>query len=114
MKSSEATALPIGDITPQTAGEWLTLLAGVTGYAVSLTDEHFRLVWANDAFRQLTGYEPEEYLGRSPGELLNFVNADPDKHGHIKESFRTMRGQRFEGRVRRKDGREWWLDTDAR
>src|SRR5581483_11255968 len=63
---------------------------------------------------QLTGYGLEECLGRSPGELLNFANADPGKQGVIKERFNAGRGQRFEGRVRGKDGREWWLDTDAR
>ncbi len=114
MKKSEATAPPTGDITPETAGEWLSMLGRVTGYGVTLTDAQLRIVWANDAFTQLTGYGSEEYLGRSPGELLNFVNTDPDKHGVIKENFRALRGQRFEGRVSGKDGREWWLDTDAR
>jgi diguanylate cyclase (GGDEF)-like protein/PAS domain S-box-containing protein len=112
---SEAAALPAGDITPETAGEWLSMLAQVTGYAVTLTDAKRRIVWANDAFSELTGYGPEECIGRTPSELLQFDRAaDPEKSQRIRDGFRAVRGVRFEIRVRGKDGHEWWLNTDAR
>ena len=35
---SEAEAPPTGDITPATAGDWLSMVARVTGYGVTLND----------------------------------------------------------------------------
>ena len=113
MKKSEAAAPPAGDITPETAGDWLSMLARVTGYGVTLTDVQRRIVWANEAFTQLTGYGPDEYLGRTPGEVLR-LETDPATSKLIIESFRAARGLRFEILVRRKDNRQWWIDTDVR
>jgi diguanylate cyclase (GGDEF)-like protein/PAS domain S-box-containing protein len=114
MKKRKVAAPPTGEITSDTAGDWLSMLARVTGYGVTLTDARRRIVWANDAFTQLTGYGPEEYLGHTPSELLSFDSADPETRERIKDSFRALRGLRFEILVRGKHGREWWLDTDAR
>jgi diguanylate cyclase (GGDEF)-like protein/PAS domain S-box-containing protein len=113
MKSDIPTA-PLGDITPETAGAWLSMVAQVTGYGVTLNDPQRGIVWANAAFSQLTGYGPEEYLGRRPSELLHFESSDPETKQRIRESFDAGRGLRFEILVRSKDGHEWWLDTDAR
>ena len=113
MKSDIPTA-PLGDITPETAGAWLSMVAQVTGYGVTLNDPQRGIVWANAAFSQLTGYSPEEYLGRRPSELLHFESSDPETKLRIRESFDAGRGLRFEILVRSKDGHEWWLDTDAR
>ena len=113
MKSEIPTA-PLGDITPETAGAWLSMVAQVTGYGVTLNDPQRGIVWANAAFSQLTGYSPEEYLGRRPSELLHFESSDPETKQRIRESFDAGRGLRFEILVRSKDGHEWWLDTDAR
>ena len=90
------------------------MLARVTGYGVTLTDAQLRIVWANESFTQLTGYSPDEYLGRTPGELLCFDSAAPETRERIIESFRALRGLRFEIPVCGKHGRQWWLDTDAR
>ena len=113
MKSDIPTAPP-GDITPETAGAWLSMVAQVTGYGVTLNDPQRGIVWANAAFSQLTGYSPEEYLGRRPSELLHFESSDPETKQRIRESFDARRSLRFEILVRSKDGHEWWLDTDAR
>jgi len=113
MKSDIPTT-PLGDITPETAGAWLSMVAQVTGYGVTLNDAQRGIVWANAAFSQLTGYSPEEYLGRRPSELLHFESSDPETKQRIRESFDAGRGLRFEILVRSKDGHEWWLDTDAR
>jgi diguanylate cyclase (GGDEF)-like protein/PAS domain S-box-containing protein len=91
------------------------MLAQVTGYGVTLSDTQRRIVWANDAFTELTGYGPAEYIGRTPGELLQFDHAaDLETRERIRDGFRAIRGTRFEILVRGKGGHEWWLDTDAR
>ena len=111
---SETVVMPPGEITPETAGAWLSMVAQVTGYGVTLNDPQRHIVWANDAFGQLTGYSPAEYVGRRPSELLHFESSDPETKQRIRESFDAGRGLRFEILVRAKDGHEWWLDTDAR
>src|ERR1700749_4161958 len=113
MKSA-AAAQPTGEITPATAGDWLSMVAMVTGYGVTLNDAQRNIVWANEAFSKLSGYTPEEYVGRRPSELLHFESADPETRRRIREGFDTGQGLRFEILVRSKDGHEWWLDTDAR
>ena len=87
MKTLKDVAPPAGDITPETAGEWLFMLARVTGYGVTLCDPKRRIVWANDAFVQMSGFRPEEYIGRTPGELLHFENADAETRQRVRESF---------------------------
>ena len=106
--------MPTGDITPDSAGGWLSLVAQMTGYGVTLIDAERRIVWANEAFSKLTGYAADEYLGRLPSDLLHFESASPQTRQHIRDGFAAGRGLRFEILARSKDGHEWWLDTDAR
>ena len=105
---------PTGDLTPESAGSWLSLVAQMTGYGVTLNDAERRIVWANEAFRRLTGYTEPEYVGRLPSDLLHFEGAHPETRQNIREGFVAGRGLRFEVLARSKDGHEWWLDTDAR
>ena len=106
--------MPAGDIAPETAGPWLSLVAQMTGYGVTLIDAGGRIAWANEAFEKLTGYTAAEYIGRLPSDLLHFESPDPDNRQNIRAGFVAGRGQRFEILARSKDGHEWWLDTDAR
>ena len=85
--NNEAAAQPTGDITPATAGDWLSMVAMVTGYGVTLNDAQRNIVWANEAFSKLSGYAPEEYVGRRPSELLHFESADPETRRRIREGF---------------------------
>ena len=79
--------LPTGEITTESAGAWLSLVAQMTGYGVTLNDAQRRIVWANEAFSKLTGYGPEEYVGRLPSELLHFESADPETRQRIREGI---------------------------
>jgi diguanylate cyclase (GGDEF)-like protein/PAS domain S-box-containing protein len=94
--------------------DWLALVARWTGYSVTINDAQRRLVWVNDSFTRLTGYTAEEAIGRHISELVYFERTDPGTVARVRESFAAWRGIRFEILVRGKDGREWWLDTDAR
>ena len=48
-------APPTGEITPDTAGEWLSMVARATGYGVTLLDAQYHIVWASDASTDLNG-----------------------------------------------------------
>ena len=90
------------------------MVAAVTGYGVTISDAQRRLVWVNESFTRLTGYGIDEAAGRKTSELLYFDGTDAETVQRVRESFAAGLGVRFEVLVRSKDGREWWLDTDAR
>lgn len=48
----------------------LSLVAQQTGSCVTLTDAQFRTTWVNEAFTRLTGYSPEEIIGKNPLKVL--------------------------------------------
>jgi diguanylate cyclase (GGDEF)-like protein/PAS domain S-box-containing protein len=99
---------------PAPVHEWVGLAAQRTGYSVTITDAQRRIVWVNDSFTRLTGFTAQDAVGRNTSELLYFVDTDSATIRQVRESFAAKRGVRFEILVRGKDGREWWLDTDAR
>jgi diguanylate cyclase (GGDEF)-like protein/PAS domain S-box-containing protein len=103
-------------VDPQSAAEsdLVPLVARRTGYSVTINDPQRRLTWVNDSFTRLTGYTAEEAIGQHTSALLYFERTDPGTITRVRESFAARRGIRFEILVRGKDGREWWLDTDAR
>lgn len=102
------------DLGDGATAEWLALVARHTGYAVTINSPERRLVWVNESFTRLTGYTAKEAIGQKTSALLYFERTDPGTVARIRESFDARRGIRFEILVRGKDGREWWLDTDAR
>ncbi|HUK02457.1 MAG TPA: EAL domain-containing protein [Steroidobacteraceae bacterium] len=96
------------------AVDWAALVARRTGYSVTVSDAQRRLIWVNDSFTRLTGYTPAEAIGRKTSALLYFEGTDAATVDRVRQSFARKQGERFEILVRGKDGREWWLDTDAR
>ena len=106
---------PLGlDMADGATADWLALVARHTGYSVTINSPERRLVWVNESFTRLTGYTAEEAIGQKTSTLLYFERTDPGTVARIRESFDARRGIRFEILVRGKDGRQWWLDTDAR
>ena len=94
--------------------DWVSLAMQHTGYSVTITDAERRIVYVNESFTRLTGYSEREALGRHTGELLFCERTDPATIRQVRDCFAAQREVRFEILVRGKDGREWWLDTDAR
>ena len=46
--------------------------------AVILTDNLRRILWVNEDFTHITGYDVHEVIGRSPGELLQGPETEPE------------------------------------
>jgi PAS domain S-box-containing protein len=100
-------------ITPETIAEWLSMATRNTGYGVTISDAERRLVWVNDSFTRMTGYGLGEVLGEKVSDLIYFEGTNADTVRQVRAAFAAVRGARFEILVRSKNGREWWLDTDA-
>ncbi len=82
------------------------------GSAVLITDGELddpgpRIVYANEAFRDLSGYAAEELLGRSP----RMLRGDDADEAALKQLRRALRaGREFDGELlnHRKDGTPYW------
>jgi len=93
------------------ADQQLLLVKALTSIAnaVFITDEIGRIIWINDAFSRLSGYSPEEVIGRTPAILQS---------GKQDQAFYTNLWQTiFEGHVwkgevvdQRKDGSLYTVD----
>ncbi len=70
-----------------------------------------RIVYANPAFEELTGYGTEEVAGQSPSLLYKEDAADDRDFAHAALSGGAP--ARFEVPARRKDGRRVWVEWSA-
>ncbi len=69
-----------------------------------------RIVYVNEAFTRLTGYRPEEVIGRSPRFLQDPTTTDAETRRQVREAL--QQGAPFDGAILNyaKDGTEYWLD----
>jgi diguanylate cyclase (GGDEF)-like protein/PAS domain S-box-containing protein len=74
--------------------------------AVSVMNRNFDFVSVNPAFCRMTGYEPNEVIGRS-GSLLDSTQHDPDFYRDIREQLQTLGHWSGEMWQQRKDGEEF-------
>jgi PAS domain S-box-containing protein len=88
----------------------LAIVAQRTSNAVVITDATRRIVWVNEGFTRITGYDASEVMGKSPGALLQCPATDPAVVEQIRDALN--RGVAFRGEIlnRGKNGREYWLD----
>ncbi|MCS6828995.1 MAG: PAS domain S-box protein [Caldilinea sp.] len=89
----------------------LALVAERTTNAVIITDAERRIVWVNAAFTRMSGYAPEEVIGRKPGELLAFEKTDPATLQKMRTAFAAAQPVRVEILNRNKYGQEYWVDA---
>jgi PAS domain S-box-containing protein len=68
------------------------------------------IIFANDSFLSLTGYEREELLGRDFSFLLA-RGADPEARAQLAAEFEGCSDSGWENDYRRKDGSEFWAAT---
>ncbi|NIZ12771.1 response regulator [Phaeobacter sp. HF9A] len=95
----------------QTELEQLSAVAQNASDSIILTDPNGRIIWTNDAFSQMTGFSAKEALGRTPGELLNGPESNPDVIRRIANHIN--RGQRYRTEILNytKSGKKIWVDT---
>jgi PAS domain S-box-containing protein len=110
---SIAYCLNVRDITERKKNEEetrrLALVAQKTQNGVIITDRTGRIEWVNAGFSRISGYPLEEIIGRTPGDLLNGENTDPETVKALQEAMRNR--ARFEGEIYsyHKDGAGYWI-----
>ena len=91
----------------------LALVASRTDNAVIITDALERIEWVNEGFTRMTGYLPEEVVGRTPGSLLQGPETDQATVAHIKERIRAGEGFQAEIINYGKSGQKYWVAIEV-
>ena len=76
---------------------------------VVITDDTGRVEWVNDRFIEITGYELEAVLGKTPGSILQGEQSDPEIIEYMKQKIRQ--GESFETEIinYHQSGSEYWI-----
>lgn len=90
----------------------LSQVARFTSHAVIMADVEGRTTWVNEGFERITGFSPEDVMGRKPGELLQVPESDPTTVATIRDALRRGEGCRVEILNGHKDGHRYWLDLE--
>ena len=91
----------------------LARVASHTTNGVLITDAQRRIVWVNEGFTRLSGYGPDEALGRLPGELLHSARTDADTARGLEEAMEVGQGAEVELMHRSRTGRDYWVDVEV-
>ena len=70
-----------------------------------------RVVWCNKAFTEMTGYAPEEIIGKTP-RILQGKDTCPKTRARIRESLKTWKTFREQILNYTKDGEPFWAELD--
>lgn len=65
----------------------LSLVAKETINGVIITDKEQRILWVNNAFTKICGYELKEIIGKKPGHFLQGPDTQPEVIEFIKEQI---------------------------
>ncbi|AMV35984.1 PAS domain S-box protein [Planctomyces sp. SH-PL62] len=91
---------------------WLQLFASRTEEGMIVTDARRRIEWVNEGFTRITGYEPAEVVGRTPGSLLQGPESDPAVRAYVGQRLRAEKPVRAEILNYAKSGRKYWATME--
>ena len=74
----------------------LAIVAELTTNAVIITDQHKKILWVNDGFTRITGFEHDEVLGLNPGRFLQCPESDPETTRRMNNAINNGEGCRVE------------------
>lgn len=86
------------------------LVAKRTNDAVIIADGHGRIEWVNAAFVALTGYGLDAAIGKTPGEILQGPESDPETIAEMSKALRAGHGWHGEILNYRADGSAFWIE----
>ncbi|MEN9522862.1 MAG: hypothetical protein RL065_1239 [Bacteroidota bacterium] len=91
----------------------LSTVASANLNAVVFTDKEGKIFWANDVFFELTGYKPNEYLGKTPLQLCQGPLSEKSEVERMILAYQNS--QSFDVQVihYRKDGSHFWGRTEG-
>jgi PAS domain S-box-containing protein len=91
----------------------LALVAARTDNAVVVTDADGVIEWVNDGFVRTTGYSMEEAIGKTPGQLLQGPETDPQTVAYMRSQIRAGRGFKADLLNYHKNGSTYWISLEV-
>ncbi|TDF38365.1 PAS domain S-box protein [Alteromonadaceae bacterium M269] len=87
----------------------LSLVANETDNSVVITGPNGLIQYVNPGFQRLTGYSPEQVMGKKPGDVLQGKNTDEDTKRRIRENLKNR--QPFYDEILNYDihGEPYWI-----
>ena len=89
--------------------ELLSLVANGTDNSVVITDPDGWCEYVNLGFTKLTGYQPDEILGKKPGKLLQGLHTDPATVGRIRAKLHAQEAFYEQILNYTKNGDPYWI-----
>ncbi|UEG52949.1 PAS domain S-box protein [Mucilaginibacter daejeonensis] len=103
------------DITAQKAVqqqiEQLSLVASKISNGVAITDSQNRVMWINNAFESITGFNMADMQGMQMGELFGGDYLDPKVGQRISDMLLSKKAFEIELLIQHKMGKEMWLSV---
>ncbi|PAU92743.1 hypothetical protein CK503_15375 [Aliifodinibius salipaludis] len=90
--------------------EELALVASKTTDVIFMTDPNERLTWVNSAFEEMLGYQFDEVIGKSPGNIVRGPDNNPQKMKRISEAFKKQKALQEIVLNYSKSGDKYWFD----
>ena len=90
----------------------MAMVARRTFGAVYFADTEWHITWVNEGFTRMTGFSPEDALGKRPSQLLHSPKEDPAMPSIIDSQVAS--GERMKVRVlqRNKQGLDYWIELE--
>ena len=85
----------------------------MTSQMAILTDASRKIVWVNKAFTEITGYSPEEVVGKNPGMLLQGEASDPLVVERMRVALDAAKPFTEEILNYRKNGESYWVEVQV-
>jgi PAS domain S-box-containing protein len=90
--------------------EELALVASKTTDVIFMTDPSERITWVNSAFEEMLGYQFDEVIGKSPGNIVRGPDNNPQKMKRISEAFKKQTPLQEIVLNYSKSGDKYWFD----
>jgi len=87
----------------------LSLVASKIRNGVVISNADDEVVWINDAFETITGYNLQDVAGKFLGEILRGKPKDNEAENRLIEARRTNQAYEVELSMISKDGRQLWI-----
>ena len=91
----------------------LAMVVERTDNSVMITDTGGRIEWVNAAFSRVTGYLPDDVIGRSPRVILERNDIDAEATRRMAGGIASGRGFREQVILYTKDERRLWIDIEC-
>ncbi|WP_132051275.1 PAS domain-containing sensor histidine kinase [Pseudocnuella soli] len=88
----------------------LSLVAQQTDNIIAISDLDHRVIWVNEAFTRITGYHPDEAIGKPIGSIFDGPGTGPHTFSIAQEKMAQCEPFRMEVPAYKKSGDTYWAE----